>query len=89
MKDLIASPGWARFLEMVQTAYGPEATLRTLESKLAGVPLGEQSAVDDMTQHVISAARAVRGVVQLPKERLAQLTGQSADTRPFSLWRRA
>lgn len=89
LKDLVSSPGWARFLDMVNAAYGPDATLQALEAKLGKLPMGHQDAVDDMTQHIISAAKAVRGVVQLPKERLSALTGQAQVSKPFALWRRA
>lgn len=88
-RELVSTPGWARFTALVEEAYGPEATLRTLESKLGALPIGQQDAVDDMTQHVISAARAARGVVTIPKERIAQLTGHKSPVKPFALWRRA
>ena len=88
-RELVQTPGWARFLAAVEDAYGPEATLRMLESKLGALPIGQQDAVDDLTQHIISAARAARGVLTIPKERIAQLTGQKSPAKPFALWRRA
>lgn len=89
LRELITSAGWHRFTAMVDQQYGPEATLRRVEEKVAAVPLGDQAGVNDMTQHVLSATKAVRSAVMLPKERIASLSGQHTVKKPFAAWRRA
>ena len=89
LRELITSAGWHRFTEMVDQQYGPEATLRRVEEKIAGVAMGNQDGVNDMTQHVLSAAKAARSAVLLPKERIAALSGQHTIKKPFAAWRRA
>lgn len=89
LKDLLASPGWPRFVELINGAHGPEATLQQIEKTVGLVALGDQAAVHDATQHVISASKAARGVVHLPAERIAYLAGQKAIRKPFAAWRRA
>lgn len=89
LKELVGSPGWTVFVDLVNRAHGPEATLQAIERTVGMVPMGNQDAVNDATQHVISAAKAARSVVQLPMERMAQLAGQRHVKKPFQMWRRA
>jgi len=89
LKDLLASPGWRRFVALVDGTHGPDATLQAIERTVGAVALGDQAAVHDATQHVLSASKAARGVVLLPTERIAHLTGQQVARKPFAAWRRA
>jgi hypothetical protein len=89
LKELVSCPGWAVFTSLVNDAHGPEATLQAIERAVGLVAMGNQEAVQDATQHVISASKAARGVVHLPSERIAQLVGQKTVRKPFAAWRRA
>lgn len=86
LKDLLESDGWRMFLTMIDQEWGADATLGKIEKVLQQIPPGQQLAVDDATQQVLAAQRAVRAIKELPRTKLGQLTMQPKSRNP---WRRA
>lgn len=90
LKELIQSDGWHRFRAAYGEAWGPEAILARVEASVAGVSLGNQAAVQDVTQHVLTAAKHMRAMMQWPDERIKQLTiGEKKAPHWMGIHRRA
>ena len=83
LKDLLESEGWALFTQMVEKSWGPDAFARKVEQAVEGAAMGDQNAVNDLAQHVISKRKAVLAVMELPKERLRQLTAKKESFNPL------
>jgi hypothetical protein len=86
---MLSSEGWPYLLKLVDEMHGSDATLREIERIVGAVALGDQLAVNDAAQHVLSGNKAARGVVSLPAERIAYLTGQKLFKKTFDKLRRA
>lgn len=74
LKELLASEGWAQVLAAYEREWGAEATLQKIQQRVAQVPMGDHDAVQDMTQHVLSAQRAVKLFLGQFAERVKALT---------------
>jgi hypothetical protein len=84
LRDLVQSDGWTRFTAFVSETWGADATLRRIEAQVSAQALGDAAAVQDATQHVLSAAKAARALVAWPALRIEQL----AATQKPSRWRK-
>lgn len=88
LKGLLESDGWQAFTQHVEQTWGPAATLQRIEAGVSKVPLGDQDAVHDMTQHVLSAQKQIKTLVQWPSDRIAQLSAGKQSKQPFAALRR-
>lgn len=73
LSALLQSDGWKVFKTLIDDEWGADATLLRIRKSLEGVSAGEQLAVDDLTQRVLSGQAAVRGMLNVPEQRLHSL----------------
>lgn len=86
LRDLLASEGWRLFLAMADQEWGAEAVIARVEARVGAVPVGDQEAVDDAAQHVISARKHIWALLNRPKTRVEQLQHEAA---PLSMREKA
>lgn len=88
LKDLRESEGWKAFKAHVEESWGAQATLNRITGAVAKVELGNQPAVADVTQHVLTAQRHILALIAWPDEEVAKLT-RAPKQRPYEGLRRA
>lgn len=88
LKELLESQGWTTFRDLVMQEWNAERVLAKQAEALSHIPRGEQDAINDTVQQIQSTRREILALLELPKQRLAQLTLKPS-RRPFAGLRRA
>lgn len=88
LKSLLESDGWRVFVTMLDSTYGPDATLAQIGRAVGQQAMGDQAAVNDATQHILSAQKRIMALKSWPQERIRQLSQEQAKKRPFETFRR-
>lgn len=89
LKALIASDGWQLYQQAIRGAWGAEACMRQIDQALAGLPRGDQDAVNDTVQQIRASARAVQAMATWPESRVQTLQAQKPKAKGLAAWRRA
>jgi hypothetical protein len=83
VQEMLQSDGWQVFETWIDQEWGDGATLRKVEASVGRQPMGDQDAVTDSTQHVLSQQKAVRAMVQLPRSRVQALSEKPKSFNPL------
>jgi hypothetical protein len=78
LEALLTSPGWAYVLTEISTRYGPRAFIETMGQ------LTKQGTAQQIGEHaiaIVAAHQAVGEVLELPRQRLAELQRKVATQR--------
>lgn len=88
LTDFLQSPGWTRFQALVMAEWNAERVLAKQAEALSQIPRGDQDAINDTVQQIQGTRREILALLDLPKQRLAQLTLKPIN-RMFARHRRA
>jgi hypothetical protein len=89
LKGLLESEGWRIYCQHLDALWGADAALAAIGRAVSVVPMGDQLAVNDATQHVLSAQKHIMALKRWPAERIRELSTSHTSRRPFAALRRA